>query len=575
VALLDHIIAFMLMYAVAARFSWLPSSHSLSQKTINQPFLQRTQRLFPAAFQRSERRLDQTWQKYHPRGVHPVTALPTTMDKSSPLYRSDEPVGGEHASPTMSSSPTLDDANAGQTRQQHRRAERISCTPENIAMCAERLYREGSLVAFPTETVYGLGCHALDPAAINLVFQAKERPASDPLIAHVLCTEHAMPLWEAPPLSLERRILQTLGDSFWPGPLTLVARANTERVPPTLMAHTGYCAVRVPSYPVARSLLQAAYDLAAKDTRHGDYVGCPIAAPSANKFGHVSPTTAQHVFDDLQNENVWILEDDAEHGAEKQAGRVGVESTVAKVEVAASSSGDEQVCTYTITVLRQGAVSASAIAQSLRSTGRFVNVLEKSWEHRDEIANSETSDLIDASADEQSGERYRIVVTSLLDRATKDHVPNVAPGQTIRHYSPNLPSTMLSTKYIDSLQPASANGNASKDGLCELLSHSVVIDYGGRLVLWKERCLAYRDLSFTNDPAEACASLFETLRWAEQIPEAQRIIFPEVQTNRSDEKPDSQIESLALQLALKDRLTRAASGILSDSLLRIAPTQEP
>lgn len=147
-----------------------------------------------------------------------------------------------------------------------------------IAAGAERL-RAGRLVAFPTETVYGLGANALDPTAVRAIYAAKGRPSFNPLIVHL-----AEPSWlprvvRAVPPSVER-----LAAAFWPGPLTLVLPRGAA-VPDEVTAGLDTVGVRVPSHPVARALLVAA-DL-------------PIAAPSANLYTRVSPTTAAHVVEQL------------------------------------------------------------------------------------------------------------------------------------------------------------------------------------------------------------------------------------------------------------------------------------
>jgi L-threonylcarbamoyladenylate synthase len=382
------------------------------------------------------------------------------------------------------------------------RAKRI--TRKDLAAAGARL-QAGDLVAFPTETVYGLGCNALDESAIAKVFAAKERPSSDPLIAHVLTTEQACRLWAAgtttatdtPDTStttLEYRILSTLCDTFWPGPLTLVAAA-ADTVPPSLMAHTGYCAVRSPSHATARALIAAA--------------DCPIAAPSANKFGHVSPTTADHVWDDLSMEDVWILQDDGDNNDNDN--NVGVESTVAKLEMNAGGNS--------LTVLRQGAVSVKELAACMLEAG--------------------------FGPDE--------IFVSAVQRATADHVPNVAPGQTIRHYSPHIPSFLVSPKLYDVLRERSQQQNPEHYAL----QSTIILDYGQRLVDWKEHCMEYRDLSITGDGAEACATVFEALRWAESVSGAERVLFPEFLTDDASD---------ALAIALKDRLTRAASGVVLEKL---------
>ncbi|RLN56208.1 hypothetical protein BBP00_00008115 [Phytophthora kernoviae] len=152
---------------------------------------------------------------------------------------------------------------------------------EGFVFAAQQL-RLGQLVAFPTETVYGLGANALDPDAVLSIFTAKARPLTDPLIVHVPALEDAVKLVDMTPSG--RQAFECLGKAFWPGPLTLIAKAVPE-LPLTLSANTGFVGLRCPKHPIAQALLKEA--------------NVPVAAPSANRFGHVSPTTAQHVMDDL------------------------------------------------------------------------------------------------------------------------------------------------------------------------------------------------------------------------------------------------------------------------------------
>lgn len=140
---------------------------------------------------------------------------------------------------------------------------------------AAELLRSGRLVAFPTETVYGLGAHALDERAVRRIYEAKGRPRLNPLIVHVPDTRHAREL-----ASEWTSIADALAEAFWPGPLTLVVRKR-ERVPDIVSAGRDTVGIRVPSHPVALALLEEA--------------GIPIAAPSANLSTQLSPTTAQHV----------------------------------------------------------------------------------------------------------------------------------------------------------------------------------------------------------------------------------------------------------------------------------------
>lgn len=158
----------------------------------------------------------------------------------------------------------------------------------------------GQLVAFPTETVYGLGANAWDRQAVRRIFIAKGRPAQDPLIVHLASAEFLPQVAQAIPPLAERLIAR-----FWPGPLTLVLPKQA-RILDEITAGLPTVAVRMPAHPVALGLLRAS--------------GVPIVAPSANRFGHVSPTTAQHVLEDLGGMIEGILDGGPT--------TVGVESTV-------------------------------------------------------------------------------------------------------------------------------------------------------------------------------------------------------------------------------------------------------
>lgn len=175
----------------------------------------------------------------------------------------------------------------------------LSATPEHIHRAADRL-RKGGLVAFPTETVYGLGASARDPEAVARIFEVKNRPSFDPLIVHADSIERVCECVDG----FDARA-QALAEAFWPGPLTMVLPRG-KQVPDLVTAGLPTVAVRIPDHPVARSLIQKA--------------GVPVAAPSANRFGGLSPTTAEHVRDQLGEDDVLILDDGP--------CRVGVESTI-------------------------------------------------------------------------------------------------------------------------------------------------------------------------------------------------------------------------------------------------------
>ncbi|MBV9772109.1 MAG: threonylcarbamoyl-AMP synthase [Bryobacterales bacterium] len=165
---------------------------------------------------------------------------------------------------------------------------------------AAALIRAGELVAFPTETVYGLGANALDPAAIEKTYAAKGRPATSPLIVHVDSIEMARELVREWPDQAEK-----LTRKFWPGPLTLVL-PKQPRVPDRVTAGLDTVGIRMPANSIALALIRQA--------------GVPIAAPSANPFTEISPTTAQHVRDALSDRVAMVLD----------GGRttVGIESAV-------------------------------------------------------------------------------------------------------------------------------------------------------------------------------------------------------------------------------------------------------
>lgn len=201
-----------------------------------------------------------------------------------------------------------------------------SLNPDRTVIArAARCLREGGLVAFPTETVYGLGANALDRSALRRVFAAKQRPATDPLIIHLASIDEAAPL-----VSDISNAARQLAARFWPGPLTMVLRKST-LVPDEVTAGLGTVAIRVPSHRVAHALIAEA--------------GVPVAAPSANLFSRPSPTCASHVLADLDGRIDMIVDGGATH--------VGLESTVVDL-----SGGPA-------TVLRPGAIDLDTLRQVL------------------------------------------------------------------------------------------------------------------------------------------------------------------------------------------------------------------
>jgi L-threonylcarbamoyladenylate synthase len=193
--------------------------------------------------------------------------------------------------------------------------------------------REGRLVAVPTETVYGLGAHAFDPAAIARVFAAKGRPADNPLIVHLADADELSRV-----VSAVTPLARALAARFWPGPLTIVLTGD-ERMPKVTTGGLDTIAIRVPDHPVATALLRAA--------------DVPVAAPSANRSGRPSPTTAAHVVAELGDEVDLIVDGGT--------CAFGLESTVV------DARGPRAV------ILREGAVTRESLADLLDGGGAPVD----------------------------------------------------------------------------------------------------------------------------------------------------------------------------------------------------------
>ena len=204
----------------------------------------------------------------------------------------------------------------------------VAADPAVLARAAAAL-REGELVAFPTETVYGLGADAGNADAVRRIFAAKGRPADHPVIVHLLDATGLSRWAREVPAGAQR-----LADAFWPGPLTLIL-PRAPQVHDVVTGGQDRVGLRVPSHPVALALLRAFTDAG----------GSGIAGPSANRFGEISPTTARHVADDLGDRVAMIIDGGA--------CAVGIESTIV-----AFADGEP-------TLLRPGGIGIDAIARVL------------------------------------------------------------------------------------------------------------------------------------------------------------------------------------------------------------------
>ncbi|KAL3659182.1 hypothetical protein V7S43_015760 [Phytophthora oleae] len=322
---------------------------------------------------------------------------------------------------------------------------------EGFAFAAQQL-RLGQLVAFPTETVYGLGANALNPEAVLSIFAAKARPLTDPLIVHVPALEDAVKLVDMTPMG--QQAFECLGKAFWPGPLTLIAKAVPE-LPLTLSANTGFVGLRCPKHPIAQALLKEAK--------------VPVAAPSANRFGHVSPTTAKHVMDDLGAcENLSVIE-----AAEEGCCEVGIESTVVKIVP------EERK----LIIFRRGGVSELALQQVLKENAELLG-----------------------------GEYEVVTIQKEAKMQTKE--AQQAPGQMITHYAPDVDTYLYQADATEKMDTSQEN-----------VSRWVVLDFHGKLVGLKDRVRAYLDLSPSGDVAEASKRIFDSLRWSENVQGVERVII--------------------------------------------------
>lgn len=259
----------------------------------------------------------------------------------------------------------------------------LSSTDADVAEAAVAL-RQGGLVAFPTETVYGLGAAARDPAALARLYAIKARPASHPVIVH-LPSAGAMEGWaRSVPAAAAR-----LARAFWPGPLTMVLR-RADGVPDEVTGGQDTVGLRVPDHPLALRLLM----------RFGD----GVAAPSANRFGRISPTTARHVAEEFAEADVLVLDGGP--------CRVGLESTIVDLS------------TGTPRLLRPGGVHRLALERVL----------------------GERVALAEHLLDRDDSEPEQVPTGRTAQAATR--VPR-APGTLARHYAPSTPAELVPSRTLE------------------------------------------------------------------------------------------------------------------------------
>jgi L-threonylcarbamoyladenylate synthase len=314
----------------------------------------------------------------------------------------------------------------------------------NIQTCADYILG-GGIVGMPTETVYGLAANALNPEAVKKIFEYKGRPLSDPLIVHVSSIDMAKKLIILD--NTTEKVFNFLTEKYWPGPVTIVVKANFDMISPIITANTEYIGVRMPKNDIARKLIE--------------YSGVPIAAPSANKFCHVSPVNPLHVFEDFKEFPVYIIDGGVCNYC--------MESTVVKIK-------ENKV----LQILRSGALSKSELTEYINSIDPEFNV---------EMV-TKTVPVEEFKIDQES------------------------PGQFIKHYSPKLDTYILDFLSNDKcmeINPAE----------CVLIDFKGTL----RQKYSKIKFSAVYDLSETGEPDEVMKHIYDYLRKAENVEGATTILI--------------------------------------------------
>ena len=365
-------------------------------------------------------------------------------------------------------------------------------TLENIKECAEFI-KKGGIVGMPTETVYGLAANAFDVDACFKIFEYKGRPLTDPLIVHVSSIEMAKEI-----IIINKEIeelFNLLSKHFWPGPLTIVLPANLNLISTKILAGKDTVGIRFPEHPIAKKFIELC--------------GVPIAAPSANKFCHVSPVNPYHVFEDFKEFPVKILNGGVTNFC--------MESTVMKI------CYEEKK----ILVFRLGAVSPDQIRKVLETDNNFKNYKIESLAKKLKITTEDLKKIHEKQGTDNS-------VTINQD----------APGQFLKHYSPKLETYLY-------------DGDDVKDYLVEIeiTNKMVFIDY--KEIIKKQYLgkkgiteINFLELSKEGDPNIVMKNFYNYLHEAEKIPDMKYIIIIDL---------EKYMDENSHKLTLLDRMWKAAS----------------
>ena len=365
-------------------------------------------------------------------------------------------------------------------------------TEENIKQCAEYI-KKGGIVGMPTETVYGLAANAFNVEACYKIFEYKGRPLTDPLIVHVSSIEMAKKIIIMN--SEIKPIFDLLIKNFWPGPLTIVLKANLNLLSTKILAGNDTVGIRFPVNPIANKLIE--------------YSDVPLAAPSANKFSHVSPVNPYHVFEDFKEFPVKIL-----NGGVSQ---FCMESTVMKI------CYEEKK----LLVFRLGAVSPDDLRKVLNSDERFKDYKIECLSKKIKVSNEE--------------------LKKIKEQKSKDNSLTInqdAPGQFLKHYSPKLETYLYS-------------GDDIKDYLeeIELNNNMVFIDYKE---IMKKKFLGkegineknFLELAKDGNANTAMQNFYNFLHEAEKLEGMKYIIIIDL---------EKYMQENSHKLTLLDRMWKAAS----------------
>ena len=365
-------------------------------------------------------------------------------------------------------------------------------TEDNIRQCAEYL-KKGGIVGMPTETVYGLAANALDVDACFRIFEYKGRPLTDPLIVHVCSIEMAKKL-----IILNKEIEQLfnlLTQKFWPGPLTIVLPANLKILSNKILANKDTVGIRFPKNYIAQKLIE--------------YSGVPIAAPSANKFCHISPVNPYHVFEDFKEFPTKIL-----NGGVSD---FRMESTVMKI------CYEEKK----LLIFRLGAISPDEIRELLDTNHNYKNYKIETLVKKVNITSNDIKKL-----EKEKGQDNSLTINQ------------DAPGQFLKHYSPLLETYLYSgDDYQDYIKQIEINDKIVFIDYKEIMRKK----YLGKNGIKESNFL---ELSKEGDADKAMKNFYTFLHEAEKLPDMKYIIIIDL---------SKYMDENSHKLTILDRMWKAAS----------------